>query len=112
MTRHSSGLQLLAGSNVPASVDPSTADFVRLFDMLVSHYRYIVLDVSSRFDAASRLIASLSEPVLLVACPDVASRWSAARVHQYLAEGRGGDRVGLRLTRFGRRPGPSGSDAD
>ena len=86
MTRHSGGLQLLAGTNVPAAVDPSTAEFVRLFDMLVTHYRYVVVDASSRFDAASRLIASLSETVLLVACSDVASLWSAARVQQYLGE--------------------------
>src|SRR5271154_4286324 len=56
MTRHNGGLQLLAGTNVPAAVDPSTAEFVRLFDMLVTHYRYVVVDASSRFDAATRLI--------------------------------------------------------
>src|SRR5437879_3810563 len=76
MTRHSGGLQLLAGTNIPAAMDPSTAEFVRLFDMLVTHYRYVVVDSSSRFDAATRLIASLSENVLLVACSDVASLWS------------------------------------
>src|SRR5437899_3267668 len=65
MIRHSGGLHLLAGSNVPAAVDPSTAEFVRLFDMLMSHYRYIVVDASSRFDPTSRVIASLSETVLL-----------------------------------------------
>ncbi|MFZ1007308.1 MAG: AAA family ATPase, partial [Candidatus Sulfotelmatobacter sp.] len=42
MTRHSGGLQLLAGTNVPAAIEPSTTEFVRLFDMLVSHYRYVV----------------------------------------------------------------------
>ena len=85
MTRHSGGLQLLAGTNVPAAVDPSTAEFVRLFDMLVTHYRYVVVDASSRFDAASRLIASLSETVLarrlqrrgvaLERCPGAAIPW-------------------------------------
>lgn len=112
MTRHSGGLQLLAGSNVPAAVDSSTADFVRLFDMLVTHYRYIVVDASSRFDAASRLIASLSETVLLVACSDVASLWSAARVHQYLGEGGGRERVRLVLNRFRKVPGFSEADAE
>src|SRR5208282_654811 len=58
MTRHSGGLQLLAGTNVPAAVDPSTAGFVRLFDMMVTHYRYVVVDSSSRFDVATRLIAN------------------------------------------------------
>ena len=112
MARHGSGLQLLAGSNVPATVDPSTADFVRLFDMLVTHFRYVVVDASSRFDAASRLIASLSETVLLVACSDVASLWSAARVQQYLAETGNRDRVRLVLNRFRKVPGFSEADAE
>src|SRR6201997_1813258 len=50
MTRHSGGLQLLAGTNVPGAADPSTAEFVRLFDMLVTHFRYVVVDTSTRFD--------------------------------------------------------------
>src|SRR5258708_21007366 len=40
MTRHSGGLQLLAGANLTATMEPSTAEFVRLYDMLVAHYRY------------------------------------------------------------------------
>ncbi len=112
MTRHNGGLQLLAGSNVPAAVDPSTAEFVRLFDMLVTHYRYVVVDASSRFDAASRLVANLSEVVLLVACPDVASLWSAARVQQYLGETGGRERVRLVLNRFRKVPGFSEADAE
>ena len=112
MTRHSGGLQLLAGTNVPAAVDPSTAEFVRLFDMLVTHYRYVVVDASSRFDAASRLIASLSEAVLLVACTDVASLWSAARVQQYLGEAGSRERVRLVLNRFRKVPGFSETDAE
>jgi pilus assembly protein CpaE len=86
MTRHSGGLHLLAGTNIPAAIDPATAEFVKLFDMLVTQYRYVVVDASSRFDSASRLIANLCEVVLLVACTDVASLWSAARVQQYLGE--------------------------
>jgi len=112
MTRHTGGLKLLAGTNVPAAVDPSTAEFVRLFDMLVTHYRYVVVDASSRFDAASRLIASLSEAVLLVACTDVASLWSAARVQQYLGESGSRDRVRLVLNRFRKVPGFSEADAE
>lgn len=112
MTRHSGGLQLLAGTNIPTAVDPSTAEFVRLFDMLVTHYRYVVVDSSSRFDAATRLIASLSENVLLVACSDVASLWSAARVQQYLGETGSRDRVRLVLNRFRKVPGFSESDAE
>jgi len=112
MTRHGGGLQLLAGTTVPAAVDPSTTEFVRLFDMLVTHYRYVVVDASSRFDAASRLIASLSETVLLVACSDVASLWSAARVQQYLGEAGGRERVRLVLNRFRKVSGFSEADAE
>jgi pilus assembly protein CpaE len=112
MTRHSSGLQLLAGTNAPATVDPSTTEFVKLFDMLVTHYRYVVVDASSRFDTASRLIANLSETVLLVACSDVASLWSAARVQQYLGEAGSRERVRLVLNRFRKVPGFSEADAE
>jgi pilus assembly protein CpaE len=112
MTRHSGGLQLLAGSTMPAAIDPSTAEFVKLFDMLVTHFRYVVVDASSRFDAASRLIANLSETVLLVACSDVASLWSAARVQQYLGETGSRERVRLVLNRYRKVPGFSEADAE
>ena len=112
MTRHNGGLELLAGANVPAAVDPSTTEFVRLFDMLVTHYRYVIVDASSRFDPASRLIANLSETVLLVACTDVASLWSAARVQQYLGETGSRERVKLVLNRFRKVAGFSESDAE
>src|SRR6202166_2678627 len=112
MTRHSGGLQLPAGTNVPATADPTTAEFVRLFDMLVTHYRSVVVDASARFDAVSRLIASLSETVLLVACSDVASLWSAARVQQYLGETGNRERLRLVLNRFRKVPGFSEADAE
>ncbi len=112
MTRHSSLLQLLAGTNTPGAVDPSTAEFVKLFDMLVNNYRYVVVDLSSRFDGASRLVAGLSETVLLVACSDVASLWSAARVQQYLGETGSRERVRLVLNRFRKVAGFSEADAE
>jgi pilus assembly protein CpaE len=112
MIRHSGGLQLLAGTNVPGAIEPSTAEFVRLFDMLVTHYRYVVVDVSSRLDAATRLVANLSETVLLVAHTDVASLWSAARVQQYLGETGSRERVRLVLNRFRKVSGFSESDAE
>src|SRR6202789_1133477 len=112
MARHSGGLQLLAGTNSPAAIEPSTAEFVRLFDMLVGHYKYVVVDNSSRLDAASRLVANLSEYVLLVACTDVASLWSAARVQQYLGETGNRERLRLILNRFRKVPGFSEADAE
>jgi len=112
MTRHSGGLQLLAGANVPAAIEPSTAEFVRLFDMLVSQYRYVVVDNSSRLDATSRLVANLSECVLLIAHADVASLWSAARVQQYFGETGNRERLRLVLNRFRKVPGFSEIDAE
>jgi pilus assembly protein CpaE len=112
MTHHSGGLQLMAGANVPAAIDPSTAEFVRLFDMLVTHYRYVVVDISTRFDACTRLIANLSEYVLLVSCADVASLWSAARVQQYLGETGNREHLRLVLNRFRKVPGFSEADAE
>jgi pilus assembly protein CpaE len=112
MTRHSDGLQLLAGVNMPGVVEPSTAEFARLFDMLVNHYRYVVVDASSRLDGATRLVCNLSETVLLVAHTDVASLWSAARVLQFLGETGGRERVRLVLNRFRKIPGFTESDAE
>jgi pilus assembly protein CpaE len=112
MTRHSEGLQLLAGTNMPAPVEPSTAEFARLFDMMVNHYRYVVVDCSSRLDGTTRLVCNLSETVLLVGHTDVASLWSAARVLQYLGETGGRERVRLVLNRFRKIPGFTEADAE
>ena len=112
MTRHIGGLQLLAGVNVPAAIEPSNSEFVKLFDLLVAHYRYVVVDLSSRMDVATRLVANLSETVLLVAHTDVASLWSGARVRQYLGETGGQERVGLVLNRFRKVPGFDEEDAE
>ena len=112
MTRHAEGLQVLAGTNTPAMIEPSTAEFARLFDMLVGHFRYVVVDTSTRLDAATRLVCNLSEMVLLVAHTDVASLWSAARILQYLGETGGRERVRLVLNRFRKVPGFSEADAE
>ena len=112
MARSSNGLQILAGVNMPGVVEPSAAEFARLFDMLVNHYRYVVVDASSRLDGATRLMCNLSETVLLVGHTDVASLWSAARVVQFLGETGGRERVGLILNRFRKIPGFSESDAE
>jgi pilus assembly protein CpaE len=112
MVRHSGGLQVLAGAAIPAASDPSTAEFAKLFDMLASNFRYVVVDVSSRVDGTTKLIANLSEVVLLVAHADVASLWSAARVVHFLGDSGNKDRVKLVLNRFRKIPGFQESDAE
>src|SRR6202795_2061613 len=73
MTRHSDGLQLLAGPNAPVAVEPSTAEFARLFDMLMGQFRYVVVDASTRIDPTTRLVCTLSQTVLMVVHADVSS---------------------------------------
>lgn len=111
-TRHSGGLQLLAGTTVPLAVEPSTAEFARLFDMLVAHFRYVVVDASMRIDATTRLVSNISQGVLLVAHADVASLWSAAKIQQYLGETGGRERLHLVLNRFRKIPGFTEADAE
>jgi len=112
MTRHSGGLQLLAGPNIPVAVEPSTAEFAGLFDMLMSQFRYVVVDASTRIDPTTRLVSNLSQAVLMVANADVASLWSAARIQQYLGEAGGHEKVSLVLNRFRKMPGFSEADAE
>jgi pilus assembly protein CpaE len=112
MTRHAGGLQLLAGPNIPIAVEPSTAEFARLFDMLMGQFRYVVVDASTRLDPTARLICNLSQTVLMVANADVASLWSASRVQQYLGESGGHEKVNLILNRFRKIPGFSEADAE
>jgi len=110
-TRHGSGVQLLAGTTIPMVVEPTTAEFARLFDMLVSHFRYVVVDASSRVDPTTRLVSNLSQTVLITAHSDVASLWSAAKIQQYLGETGGRERLQLVLNRFHKTPGFTEADA-
>jgi len=100
MVRHDDGLQLLAGAATPMLIEPSASDFARLFDTMVGAFHYIVVDASSRFDSATRLVSNLSEKILLVAHADVASLWGAGRVAQYLGESSSRDRFALVLNRY------------
>ncbi|MGH9498331.1 MAG: AAA family ATPase [Terriglobales bacterium] len=112
MTRHSGGLQLLAGPTNPVPMEPSTSEFAKLFDLLIGHFRYVIVDASSRIDATTRLVSNLANRVLMVAHTDVASLWSAARVQQYLSESGSREKVQLLLNRFRKVPGFSESDAE
>ena len=112
MTRASEGLQLLAGATSPLMVEPSTAEFARLFEMLAAHFRYVVVDASSRLDPTTRLICNLSQTVLMVATADVACMWSASRIQHYLGEGIGKEKFQLVLNRFRKMPGFGESDAE
>lgn len=107
MARHKNGLDLLAGVSDPGAAHPAVgADFARLFDLLVGHYRHVVVDLSTRLDGATRTMCDLADAVLLVAQADVPSLWSATRVRDFLANGGSNrDRIRLVLNRYRKMPG-------
>lgn len=113
MTRHSSGLQLLAGLPEPAPVEAPAADLARLFDVVLTSFRFVVVDVSSRLDRLSRNVCELADSVLIVSHADVPSLWSAAQVSRYLSGGKDqGERVTLLLNRYRKISGLSDSDIE
>lgn len=112
MTTCKNGLQLLAGPQEPQHATPTAAELARLFDLLVSQFRYVVVDCSNRTDQTARLLCDLSNAVLLVAQSDVVSLWSAGRLRSFLEEGGGRDRVRLVLNRYKKIPGFGDEDVE
>ena len=110
MTPTKDGLHLLAGPQQPATSAPTTAEIARLFDLLVNHYHYVVVDASNRLDATARVLSDLSNAVLMLAHTDVVSLWSAGRIQTFLEEGSGRDRMRLVLNRYKKIPGFSDED--
>ncbi len=110
MTSCRNGLQLLAGPQQPQVLAPAVAELARLFDLMVSQFRYVVVDCSNRADDTARVLCDLSNAVLLVAQADVVSLWSAGRMRTFLEEGSGRDRVRLVLNRYKKIPGFSDED--
>ena len=84
----------------------------RLFDLLVNHYRYVVVDASSRLDSTTRLLSDLSNAVLMVAQTDVVTLWSAGRIHAFLEEGAGRNRLRMVLNRYKKIPGFTDEDVE
>jgi len=112
LTECKGGLQLLAGPQQPVLLHPTAAELARLFDLLVSSFRYVVVDASNRLDQTGRLLCDLSNAVLLVAQTDVVSLWSANRVRTFMEEGASRDRVRLVLNRYKKIPGFSDEDVE
>jgi pilus assembly protein CpaE len=112
MTQCKGGLQLLAGPQQPQNITPSAAELARLFDLLVAHFRYVVVDCSGRVDQTARLLCDLSNAVLLVAQTDVVSLWSASRIRTFLEDGATRDRVRIVLNRYKKIPGFTDEDVE
>jgi pilus assembly protein CpaE len=112
MTPYRNGLHLLAGAQQPHSNVPSSSELARLFDLLVGQYNFVVVDGSGRMDSTMQMICDLSNAVLLVAQTDVVSLWSAGRIHTFLQDGAGRDRVRIVLNRYKKIPGFSDEDVE
>src|SRR5271169_654644 len=112
MTPTTEGLHLLAGPQQPYPIEPTPGELARLFDLLVNHYRFVVVDASSRLDPTTRLLSDLSNAVLVVAQTDVVSLWSAGRIHTFLEEGTGRDRLRMVLNRYKKIPGFTEEDVE
>jgi pilus assembly protein CpaE len=112
LTECKGGLQLLAAPQQPFSLAPTAAELARLFDFLVTHFRYVVVDCSNRVDQTAKLLCELSNAVMLVAQTDVVSLWSAGRMRPFLEEGAGRDRVRLVLNRYKKIPGFGDEDVE
>jgi len=103
MTPTKEGMHLLAGPQQPYPSEPTPGELARLFDLLVNHYRFVVVDASSRLDPTTRLLSDLSNAVLVVAQTDVVSLWSAGRIHAFLEEGTGRDRLRMAIEKSGKK---------
>jgi pilus assembly protein CpaE len=112
MTPTKEGMHLLAGPQQPYPSEPTPGELARLFDLLVNHYRFVVVDASSRMDPTTRLLSDLSNAVLVVAQTDVVSLWSAGRIHAFLEEGTGRDRLRMVLNRYKKIPGFTDADVE
>jgi pilus assembly protein CpaE len=112
MTTTKEGLHLLAGPQQPYPTLPTPAELARLFDLLANHYRYVVVDASSRFDSTTRLLSDLSNAVLMIAQTDVVSLWSASRIYSFLEEGTGRNRLRMVLNRYKKIPGFTDEDVE
>jgi pilus assembly protein CpaE len=110
MTTTKEGLRVLAGPQQPYPIEPAPGELARLFDLVVNHYRFVVVDVSSRLDQTTRLLSHLSNAVLVVAQTDVVSLWSAGRIHAFLEEGTGRDCLRMVLNRYKKIPGFTDED--
>lgn len=112
LTTCKSGLQLLAGPQQPFLVAPTAAEMARLFDQLVVHFRYVVVDCSNRMDQTARMLCDLCNTFMIVTQTDVVSLWSASRLNTFVAEGANDGRVRLIVNRYKKIPGFTDEDVE
>ena len=101
VTKHKSGLDLLAGSEQfdrPGTGDASAVE--ELFQILTRHYEYIVVDAGSEINTCTQAGIYAAESLFMVANPDVASVRNAQKLIERVRQlGACGERVRLLLNR-------------
>ena len=101
VTKHKSGVDLLAGSEQfdrPGAGDASAVE--ELFQVLTRHYEYIVVDAGSDINACTQAGIYAADTMFMVANPDVASVRNAQRLIDRVRQlGACGERVRLVLNR-------------
>jgi len=112
MTSAADGPNLLAGPQQPYATAATTAELARLFDLLLSQYRYVVVDCSTRIDNTTKLLADLSNKVLLVGQMDVVSLWSAGLIRTFLENSVRRNQLRLVLNRYKKIPGFTEGEAE
>lgn len=103
-------LHLLAGMGQVSTTTLTATELARLFDLLVTQYRYVVVDCSSRCDEIGRVLCDLAHRVLVVAQTDVVALWSTSRVQSWLQESRTAEKIGLVINRYKKIPGFTDDD--
>ncbi len=113
ITQTKMGVHLLAGSSSPVEIAADEEAFAQLLKLLAALYDYVVLDLSTRFDATARILADLADTVLLVTQAEYTCLWTAARVKAYIGVAQPHeDKVRLILNRFGEAPKISEADIE
>ena len=111
MTECHGGVRLLAAPGKPYA-EPSAEDLARLLDLMVTHYSFTVIDLSSRMDLAMRAVCNFSDHVLMVSQLDMASLWSASQMQGFLSETAGAEKVRMVLNRYHKVPGITDDDIE
>jgi len=105
ITQTKTEVHLLAGNSSPAEITASEDALAQLLKLLATLYDYVVVDLSTRFDAIARILAKLADTVLLVTQAEFTCLWTAARVKAFLGIGQTHEqKVRLILNRFGEAP--------
>lgn len=84
LTRHASGMDLLAGPAAPLPALAGESGHSGWLELLLTLRPLVVADLSARLDGLTQGILARADRILFVAQSDMVTLWSAAKVQQYL----------------------------